>query len=133
MPGVRRFPITNDISHKTELPPEAYGPPALVLDAEGVTAWLSGQAHARILWSQIEAVEIGIVLAPDVGYSEAFWRLAGGGVEFFAPIELIVNADQLGARLFALPGFDTEAYHRGREAEAAGEAGEFVCWRKGTA
>ena len=116
-----------------ELPPEAYGPPALVLDAEGVTEWLSGQAHSRILWSQIEAVEVGVVLAPGTGYSEAFWRLAGDGIEFFVPVELMVNADQLRAKLFALTGFDVEAYQKGREAEAAGQPGEFVCWRRGNA
>ena len=121
------------MSHKTELPPEAYGPPILVLEAEGVTEWLNGQVHSRILWSQIESVEIGVAVAPGVSYSEAFWRLVGEGVEFFAPVELIVNADQLSARLFALPGFDTGAYRRGREAEAAGESGEFVCWGKGNA
>ena len=121
------------MSHKMELPPEAYGPPAVVLDAEGVTAWLGGEAHSRILWSQIESVEIGIASAPDVGYSEAFWRLAGEGVEFFAPVEVMVNADQLSARLLVLPGFDTETYRRAREAESKGESGEFVCWRKGNA
>ena len=60
-----------------ELPPEAYGPPAVVLDAEGVTAWLGGEAHSSILWSQISLVEIEIVTAADLDYSEAFWRLAG--------------------------------------------------------
>jgi hypothetical protein len=102
-----------------------------VLDAEGVTAWLSGEAHSRILWSQITSVEVGIVTAPNLGYAEAFWRLAGEGVEFVAPVELIVNADHLNERLFTLPGFDMEAYRRAREAEARGESGEFICWRKG--
>jgi hypothetical protein len=125
--------MAEDMTQNLELPPEAYGPPAIVLDAEGVTEWLGGRAHSRILWSQLESVEIGVALAPDVGYSEAFWRLAGGGVEFIAPVELIVNADQLRTKLFALPGFDMGAYRRGREAEAVGQPGEFICWRKGNA
>ena len=116
-----------------QLPPEAYGPPAVVLDAEGVTAWLGGEAHSRILWSQITLVEIGIVAAADLDYSEAFWRLAGEGVEFIAPVEVIVNANQLNDRLFTLPGFDMEMYRRAREAEAQGQLAEFVCWRKGNA
>ena len=114
-------------------PPEAYGPPAVVLDAKGVTAWLGGEAHSRILWSQIALVEIGIVGATALDYAEAFWRLAGEGVEFIAPVEVIVNADQLRDRLFLLPGFDMETYRRAREAEAQGELREFICWRKGNA
>lgn len=116
-----------------QIPREAYGPPAVVLDAEGVTAWLSGEAHSRILWSQITSVEVVILTATNLDYAEAFWRLAGEGVEFIAPVEVIVNADQLNDRLFTLPGFDMEAYRRAREAEARGESGEFICWRKGNA
>ncbi|MCA1849696.1 MAG: hypothetical protein LC672_01255, partial [Acidobacteria bacterium] len=78
---------------KKQLPPEAYGPPAVVLDDEGVTLWLGGQVDSRILWSQLASVEIGIVTAPD--YSEAFWRLAGEGAEVVVPVEVIVNASQL--------------------------------------
>ena len=69
----------------------------------------------------------------DLDYSEAFWRLAGEGVEFIAPVEVIVNANQLNDRLFMLPGFDVAMYHRAREAEAQGRLAEFVCWRKGNA
>jgi len=104
-----------------------------LLDAEGVTTWLACEAHSRILWSQITSVEAGIVTAANLGYAETFWRLAGEGVEFIAPVEVIVNADQLNERLFTLPGFDVEAYRRAREAEARGESGEFICWRKGNA
>ena len=111
-------------------PPEAYGPPALVIDAEGVTAWLGRDALCRILWSQITLVEIAIVGATDLGYAEAFWRLSGEDVEFIAPVEVIVNADQLRDRLFMLPDFDAEMYRRAREAEAQGELRAFTCWRK---
>jgi hypothetical protein len=111
-------------------PPEASGPPALVLDPQGVTAWLGGEPHSRILWSQVESAALEVITAPALDYSEAFWRLAGDGVEFVAPVEIIVNAEQLNQRLFSLPGFDVAAYRRAREAEAQGRAGEFVCWRK---
>ena len=114
-------------------PPEASGPPALVLDSQGVTAWLGGEPHFRILWSQVESVAVEVITASSMNYSEAFWRLAGDGVEFAAPVEVIVNAEQLNQRLFSLPGFDTAAYRRAREAEAQGRPGEFICWRKGAA
>ena len=119
------------VPHQEQLPPEAYGPPAVVLDDEGVTLWLGGKADSRILWSELDSVEIGIVTAPN--YSEAFWRLAGEGAEVIAPVELIVNASQLSERLFELPGFDAETYRRAREAESQGQLGEFVCWRKSKA
>ena len=116
-----------------QIPPEAYGPPAVVLDDEGVTLWLGGKADSRIHWSQIDLVEIGIVTAADSEYAEAFWRLAGEDVEFIAPVEVIVNAIQLNEKLFMLSGFDMEMYGRAREAETQGHSAEFVCWRKGNA
>ena len=119
--------------HKKQLPPEAYGPPAVVLDDEGVTLWLGGEAHSCILWAQLASVDIGIVAAPEMGYFEAFWGLSGEGAEVIVPVEVIVNADQLNDRLFKLPGFDTEMYHRAREAESQGLLGGFVCWRKSNA
>jgi hypothetical protein len=105
----------------------------VVLDAEGVTLWLGGKADCRILWSQISLVEIGIVTAPDLEYAEAFWRLASEDAEFTAPVEVIVNANQLSDKLFSLPGFDKEMYRQAREAEAQGQLAEFVCWHKGNA
>jgi hypothetical protein len=121
------------MSHNPPLPPEAYGPPAVVLDSEGVTAWLGGEPRFRIKWSQIELVTVGVMAASDLGYSEAFWTLAGDGAELVAPVEVVVNAEQLNQRLFALPGFDMAVYRRALEAEAEGRAGEFICWRKGNA
>lgn len=106
------------------------GPPTVLLDDAGVTMWLGGKAYSRILWSQLTSLEIEIVTAPEMGYSEAFWRLTGECVEVVVPVELIVNADELNARLFELPGFDMEMYHRSREAESQGLPGEFVCWRE---
>jgi hypothetical protein len=107
------------------------GPPAVVVDDEGVTVWLAGEAHWRILWSQLASVDIGIEAVPEMGYFEAFWCLTGDGAEVVVPVEVIVNADELNNRLFELPGFDMEMYHRAREAEAQGLTGEFICWRKG--
>ncbi len=113
-----------------QVPPEAYGPPAVLLDDEGVTLWLAGRADSRILWSQIALVEIGIVTAAESEYSEAFWRLVGDDVELIAPLEIIANANQLNEKLFMLPGFDMEMYRLAREAEAQAHMAEFVCWRK---
>ncbi len=101
-------------------PPEAFGPPAIVLDSAGVTAWLEGEPRFRVSWSQVESVSIEVMVNSDLNYSEAFWRLAGDGAEFAAPVEVIVNAEQLNQRLFALPGFDMVEYGRAREAEAQG-------------
>jgi hypothetical protein len=125
--------VKNIVLSSNELPPEAYGPPAVVLDAEGVTLWLGGKADSRILWSQIALVEIGIVTAAESEYAEAFWRLAGEDVEFIAPVEVIVNANQLNDKLFTLPGFDMEMYRQARETEAQRQSADFVCWRKGNA
>src|SRR5215472_5794414 len=113
---------------KDQRPLEAYGPPAVVLDDEGVTSWLGGEPYQRILWSQIELVEVSIVTVPDADYSEAFWGLRGAGLQFAAPVEVVVNGDQLTEKLLALPGFDMGAYRRARDAEARGEGGEFLCW-----
>jgi hypothetical protein len=101
-----------------------------LLDDAGVTIWLGGKAHSGILWPQLTSVEIGIVTAPEMDYSEAFWRLTGECVEVVVPVEVIVNAAQLNARLFKLPGFDMEMYHRARDAESQSLPGEFVCWRE---
>ncbi|HEY9401269.1 MAG TPA: hypothetical protein VIQ24_01155 [Pyrinomonadaceae bacterium] len=118
---------------KRLLLPKGPGPPAVIVDDDGVTLWLGGKAHSRILWSQLTSVDIGIVTAPEMDYSEAFWGLTGDGAEVIVPVEVIVNAGQLNSKLFKLPGFDMEMYHRAREAESQGLPGEFVCWRKSNA
>jgi hypothetical protein len=63
------------------------------------------------------------------GYAECFWELAGGEVPFGVPVEIVIGSEAFNAGLFALPGFDMAAYRQAREAEAAGKAGHFVCWR----
>jgi hypothetical protein len=109
--------------HHVQTPPEASGPPAVVLDSEGVTAWLEGEPRCRILWSQVESVAIEVITDPDLDYSEAFWMLAGGGAEFSAPIEVVVNAEQLNQEVVRAAGFRNgcvPACARGRGAGSTG-------------
>lgn len=60
---------------------------------------------------------------------EAVRQLAGAGVDFGCPVELVAGADEFNARVFAFPNFDHEAYRRAREAESAGRPGRFLCWQ----
>jgi len=103
----------------------------VLVDDEGVSVWLGGAIHERIRWADVDRVSIDIVTAPQAGYSEAFWFLDGSGVRLGAPVELVMNAEFLNRRLFALPGFDQAAYEAARRAEAAFETGDFVCWERG--
>ncbi len=111
------------------LPPEAFGPPAVVLDDAGVTAWLTGKPAFHIRWKQVEKVSITVTVY-DTDWAEAFWSLTGAGQKLGAPVDMVVNADQLKDRLFALPGFDMTAYEQARQAESDSEEGEFVCWSR---
>ena len=111
------------------LPPEAFGPPTVVLDDDGVTAWLTGKPAFHIRWEQVERVSI-IVTVYDSDWAEAFWSLTGAGQEFGAPVDMVVNADQLKNRLFALPGFDMAAYERARKSESDALECEVVCWNR---
>ena len=109
-------------------PPEAFGPPAVVLDDDGVTAWLNGKPASHVRWAKLERLSIIVTVCAD--WSEGFWILTGAGQEFGAPVDLVVNADQLKDRLLALPGFDMTAYERARRAESDSQEGEFVCWNR---
>lgn len=109
-------------------PPQP-GPPALVVDDEGVAAFLSGVQRLQIRWRDIQRVAIEVVTSgPE--YSEAFWQITGAeGVRpFVSPVDVIVDAPLLLARLHRLPGFREQAYQDALAAEAAHTPGEFVCW-----
>jgi hypothetical protein len=121
------------MSYERPAPWDPSGPPALAVDAEAVTVWFEGVVKYQIRWDQIEQVSLSVVVAPEADYSEAFWSLTGDGVHFGAPVEVIMNAEDLNQRLFALPGFDMGAYRRAREAESNGQPGDFICWRRASA
>jgi hypothetical protein len=104
-------------------------PPSVVLIDGGAEVQFDGVRQLGVDWSQVREIAIEVVIVATEGYSEAFWKLSGPGVEFGAPVELVVGADEFNARLFAFPGFDHVAYQRAREAEAKAQAGLFVCWR----
>jgi hypothetical protein len=104
-------------------------PPSVVLNDGGAEVQFDGARQWGVDWSQVREIAIEVLVVANVDYSEAFWKLTGPSVEFVAPVELVVGADELNARLFAFPGFDHVAYQRAREAEAKAEAGLFVCWR----
>jgi len=46
-----------------------------------------------------------------------------------APVEIVMGAEDLNARLSSLPGFDERTLQRTRRAEADGVPGEWVCWQ----
>ena len=50
-----------------------------------------------------------------------------------APVEIVMGAEDLNARLSSLPGFDEGTLQRARRAEAEGVPGEWVCWQKASA
>jgi hypothetical protein len=104
-------------------------PPSVVLDNGSAEVQFDGVSLWRIDFSQVREIAIEVLVYSDLGHSEAFWKLTGSGVEFFAPVELIAGAEEFRARLFAFPGFDHLAYQHAIDAEAKAEAGLFVCWR----
>src|SRR5262249_46865611 len=114
----------------TTSPQPGYLPPEVVVNDTGAEVLFNGIPKWRIEWSQVREVAIDIVTDGD-RYFEAFWGLSGEGVNFGCPVELVAGHDAFNARLFALPGFDVEAYRQAREAEAAGRPGHFLCWQSG--
>ena len=110
------------------------GPPAVVLDDQGIGAWLGGVCEYYIRWTEIRTIEIDVVGYGDMG-AEAFWAIYGAdrakdAPSFFAPVELVVGGDELTGRLRSIPGFDEKAFKQARAAEDRGEAGTFLCWRR---
>jgi hypothetical protein len=104
------------------------GPPEVVVDSKGVEVRFCPVPQPRIEWHQIREVAVDVVNYGG-GRAEAFWHLGGDGIKFGAPVELVVGSTELNARLFALPGFDMNAYRQARAAEAQGKPGWFWCWR----
>jgi hypothetical protein len=104
-------------------------PPSVVLNRGGAEVQFDGVRQWGLDWSSVHEIAIEVTVVADLGYSEAFWKITGPGVDFGAPVELVVGADEFNARLFQFPGFDRAAYERARQAEAKAEPGFFVCWR----
>ena len=102
-------------------------PPHVVVDATTVST--SVARHTELSWSQLERVAVVNVVA-DNGYSECFWVLSGGGNRVVAPVEIVMGAEDLNARLSRLPGFDAAELEHARRAEAEGVPGEWVCWQR---
>ena len=105
-------------------------PPHVLLDTTAVST--SVAPHTELSWSQLERVAVVNVVA-DNDYSECFWVLSGGGKRVVAPVEIVMGAEALNARLASLPGFDKATLQRARRAEADGVPGEWVCWQKASA
>jgi hypothetical protein len=105
-------------------------PPSVVLNNGGAEVQFDGIRQWGLDWSNVREIAIEVWVVADMGYSEAFWKITGPGVDFGAPVELVVGADELNARLFQFPGFDRAVYQRARDAEVKAEPGVFVCWRR---
>jgi hypothetical protein len=108
----------------------ADAPPTVIVDVDGATAWLGGEPTFRIGWAQVERVAIQVVVVAELEYSEAFSSVDGGGAHLAAPLDIVVGAADLRARVMALPGFDHHALRMAELAEAKGDPGEFVCWTR---
>jgi hypothetical protein len=122
--------VVKSLFRRSSTPPQpGPSPPEVVLDGTGAEVRFDGIPQWRIEWSQVCEVAIDVCVWEDHGFSEAYWKLTGEGVEFGCPVELIAGHDAFNARVFALPGFDHEAYRQAREAEAAGRPEHFVCWQ----
>lgn len=103
-------------------------PPEVVLDDSGAEVRFNRVPQWRIEWSQVRQVAVDVIDYGG-GHAEGFWELTGGEVPFGVPVEIVAGSEPFNARLFALPGFAMAVYRQAREAEAAGIAGFFVCWR----
>jgi hypothetical protein len=103
-------------------------PPEVVVDEAGAEVRFNRVPQGWIEWSQVRQVAVDVIDYGG-GHAEGFWDLAGAPVPFGVPVEIVAGSEAFNARLFGLPGFDMTAYQRAREAEAAGGAGYFVCWR----
>jgi hypothetical protein len=111
------------------------GVPAVVADRAGAEVRFSDREPWRIEWAALAEVGVNVVVSPEGDYSEGFWALKGPTPAdgFEVPVELVAGSDAFNAQLFDLPGFDPTAYVRARKAEARGEPGYFVCWRRASA
>lgn len=107
-------------------------PPAIVTDGTGARVQFDGVTQWQIAWADVREVAIETHVVLEVDYSEAFWHLTGEGLEFVAPVEIIVGAEDFNATVFALPGFDLDSYRKARRAEAESRISRFVCWRAGS-
>ena len=105
------------------------GPPTVVIDDLGAEVRYVDLDHPRIEWWQVREIAVDVVTAPELEYAEAFWSITGEGINWGAPVDIVVGADALRSRLFAFPGFDVSMYEQARQSEAAARAGTFVCWR----
>ena len=102
-------------------------PPHVTLDSEKVSTSVKPDVH--LLWSELEKVVVVNATAGD-SYCESFWVLTGGRAEVVAPVEVVMGADELNARLLALPGFDRQALARARQSESLGRAGSSCAGRR---
>jgi len=89
----------------------------------------NGIRFDRIEWAHLAQVAVDVIDYGD-GDAEAFWKLSGEDAELDVPVETVMGSAAFNARLFALPGFDTDAHNRSRKAGSACAPGLFVCWRR---
>jgi hypothetical protein len=103
------------------------GPPTVVVDKQGAEVRHVQLEHPRSEWQRVRSIAVEVVTVPELDFSEAFWSVTGEDISWGAPVEVVVGADELRSRLFAFDGFNATAYDQARQAEAAGQAGTFIC------
>lgn len=103
------------------------GPPAVqVTDDEGIV-WLDGLDAFRIKWTEVSEIGIEVMVVEEVDHCEAFWILNGG--TFGAPLDMVVNADQLKEKLMSFAGFDHFQYEVALDCEREHKAAYLMCWK----
>ena len=104
-------------------PPEPR-PPEVVVDEATAEVRFNGVPQWRIEWSGVREVAVEVTVVEELGYSEAFWQLAGEGVDFGCPVELVAGADEFNARCSPSPASTTRRIvRRGRQRPPAGLGG----------
>jgi len=85
------------------------------MNLEEAIIWFDGEPAYRIIWDEILENGIDINVVEEQGYSEAFWVLNDG--KFGSPVDMIVGAEELKAKLFSFSGFNEKQYQNALIAE----------------
>ena len=104
------------------------GPPAVEVKSKEGIIWFDGEPAYRISWDEVIEIGIDINVVEELDYSEAFWVLNDG--KFGSPVDMIVGAEELKAKLFSFSGFNEKQFQKALVAEKNIKEGYFLCWQK---
>jgi hypothetical protein len=103
-----------------------------VADDHGIGSEAGGPVSYVMRWSDVERIEVVTALDATETAAMAYWVVTGApnSPPFIAPVDTVAGGHLLRARICSLDGFDDSAFQAAREAEARGENGTFVVWRR---